>query len=275
MQRITKQYGQWSRGQIHARRIDSAGAMDSPTLVCLHPAPSSGLYFTTAMPLLNAGRQVIAPDYPGYGGSDRLDHQSDGQSDNNPTIADYANAMIEFLSSIDVEGPVDILGFHTGCLVAAEMALIAPTRIRRLVLCDVPYFEAEQRKNLHKKMAQPLNLSGELESISGPWNFNISSRIDSVPVTRSIELLAEHLRAGNNDHLGFAAAFSYDCDARLAQLNGDVTLLATQSGLHEPTVQASHLIKNSNYVDVPEVTTAVFEAGAKAISLRVDEVLRK
>jgi pimeloyl-ACP methyl ester carboxylesterase len=271
MQEITKQYGQWSRGQVHARCIDSAGATNGPALVCLHPAPSSGLYFTTAMPLLNAGRQVIAPDYPGYGGSDRLDHQSD----DHPTIADYANAMLEFLSSIDIEVPVDILGFHTGCLVAAEMALIAPTRVRRLVLCDVPYFDAEQRKNLHKKMAQPLNLSGELESLSGPWNFNITSRIDSVPIPRAVELLAEHLRAGNNDHLGFAAAFSYDCDARFAELNGDITLLATQSGLHEPTVQASHLIKNSNYVDVPEVTTAVFETGAKAISLRVDEVLRQ
>lgn len=245
--------------------------MDGHALVCLHPAPSSGLYFTTAMPLLNAGRQVVAPDYPGYGGSDPLDVQSDS----NPTIADYANAMLEFLSSIDIDGPVDILGFHTGCLVAAEMALIAPSRVRRLVLCDVPYFEAEQRKNLHAKMAQPLQLNGDLESISGPWKFNISSRIDSVPVARAVSLLAEHLRAGNTDHFGFAAAFTYDCDARFAEMNCDVTLLATQSGLHESTVAASRLIKGSHFVDVPEVTTAVFESGAKAISLRVDEALRE
>lgn len=264
---IKKLYGHSSHGQMHARCVDSDSATDQTTLVCLHPAPSSGLYFTSAMPLLNTGRRVIAPDYPGYGGSDLHDR--------NPTIADYANAILEFLASMDIESPVDILGFHTGCLVAAEMALIAPTRIRRLILCDVPYFDAEQRKNLHEKMAQPLALNTDLESISAPWNFNITSRIGSVPIARAVELLAEHLRAGDRDHLGFAAAFSYDCDARFAALDSDVTLLATQSGLHEPTVQAAQLIKNSEFVDVPEVKTAVFETGAKAICSRIDEALRK
>jgi len=262
---IRKLYGNTAFGQIHARSLAAAGAETSAPLICLHPAPSSGLYFTSVMPLLNQGRRVVAPDYPGYGGSDTLPSP--------PSVTDYSCAMLEFLSDIGISEPVDILGFHTGCLVGTEMALIEATRIRRLVLCDVPYFEAEQRQTLHKKMAQPMPISSELESISAPWSFNIDSRIDTVPMPRAFELFAEHLRAGSNDYFGFAAAFSYDCEARFAELNADVVLLATQSGLHAPTIAVADKISNATFIDVPEVTTAVFEQGAPAIAKRINSAL--
>jgi hypothetical protein len=39
--------------------------------------------------------------------------------------------------------PVNLTGFHTGCLVATKLSLMAPDRIRRLVLIDVPAFDAQ------------------------------------------------------------------------------------------------------------------------------------
>jgi pimeloyl-ACP methyl ester carboxylesterase len=263
---IRKSYGSTTYGQVHVRSIDAEGTETSVPLICLHPAPSSGLYFTTVMPLLNAGRQVLAPDYPGYGGSDALAEP--------PAISGYASAMLELLDAMRIDGPVDVLGFHTGCLVGTEMALKNPPRVRRLVLCDVPYFETEQRTSLGKKMAQPMAITAELDSIASPWAFNIASRVDAVPLPRAFELFAEHLRTGRNDYFGFSAAFAYDCESRFAELDADVVLLATQSGLHEPTVQARDAISNARFIDVPEVTTAVFEQGAPAIAKRIDEALR-
>ena len=217
------------------------------------------------MPLLNTRRRVIAPDYPGYGGSD-----GPGAD---PSIADYAKAILEFLDSPDVDGPVDVLGFHTGCLVATEMAILAPERFRRLVLCDVPYFEAGQRGALLEQMAQPMGIDGDLACLEKAWTFNIASRIEHVPLQRAFELFAEHLRAGDNDYRGFAAAFSYDCEARFAELDADVVILATKSGLHAQTVAAADVVRGATFVDVPEVTTAVFELGAEAIAKRINEAL--
>jgi len=262
---ITKLYGATRFGQVHARHLDARGKKTQAPLICLHPAPSSGLYFTTVMPMLNSGRQVIAPDYPGYGGSDELATQ--------PSIADYAQATLELLENIGIDVPVDILGFHTGCLVAAEMVLLQPDSVRRLVLCDVPYFDAEQRRNLHQQMAQPMAISGELDSIAGPWRFNIDSRIDTVPLPRAFELFAEHLRAGSKDYFGFAAAFSYDCESRFAALDADVALLATQSALREATVTLAKAMDRASFTDVTEVTTSVFESGAAAIAKRINEAL--
>lgn len=265
MPSIRKSYGNTTYGQVHLRSIDAEGTAKSAPLVCLHPAPSSGLYFTTVMPLLNKGRRVLAPDYPGYGGSDALAEP--------PAITDYASAMFELLEAAQIEGPVDVLGFHTGSLVAAEMAQARPKHIRRLVLCDVPYFDAGQREGLLKKMGRPMAITPELESISSPWAFNIASRVDAVPLPRAFELFAEHLRTGSKDYFGFSAAFGYDCESRFASLDADVVLLATQSGLHQPTLRARDAISNARLIDVPEITTAVFEQGAPAIAERIAEAL--
>ncbi len=265
MSSIRKFYGQTSFGQVHARIAPSVGDELQPPLVCLHPAPSSGLYFTTAMPMLDEGRRVIAPDYPGYGGSDTLEEP--------PSIEDYARAMLEFLEDIHMDGPVDILGFHTGCLVGAEMALLSPAAIRKLILCDVPYFTADVRAELKETSAVPMPVSAELESIAGPWSFNIEKRIADVPLPRAFGLLAEHLRAGAKDYFGFNAAFSYPCEQRLPQLTTDTTVMATQSGLHGASIAAAEAVPSAEFVDVVEVTTAVFESGAKAICKRINEAL--
>lgn len=260
-----KTYGATKYGQVHARWLEARGSEPHAPLVCLHPAPSSGLYFTTVMPLLNDGRAVIAPDYPGYGGSDSLTDA--------PRIEDYAKAVLEFLGTTGIDAPVDILGFHTGCLVGTEMALARPERVRRLILCDVPYFDKAQQAELRGKAAQPLGITPELESLSAAWQFNVASRVEHVPLPRAFELFAEHLRSGDRDYLGFAAAFSYDCEARFAKLDADVVVLATQSGLHTPSEHAARSIAGARFVDVPEVTTAVFEAGAEAIAKRIIEAL--
>lgn len=261
MSDIRKFYVSTTAGQLHGRTLLARESNDNPTLLCLHPAPSSGLYFTTAMPLLNEGRNVIAPDYPGYGGSDAVPETA--------SIGLYASAMLELLENYPVDGPVDILGFHTGCLVANEMALAAPSSVRRLVLCDVPYFTAEQQAAFAEKMAAPTKLTGDLESLDATWQFNVASRVGNVSMPRTISLLAEHLRVFPEDHQGFAAAFSYDCVGRYAELDADVVVLATRSGLLDATHTAADAITGATLVDVEDVTTAVFESGAPAISRHI------
>lgn len=264
MTTIRKRYCDTSLGQVHLRELAADGPETNPPLLLLHPAPSSGLYFTTVMPLLNRGRRVIAPDYPGYGGSASLAES--------PSIASYATAMRETVAALDLE-KTDVLGFHTGCLVAVEMALETPESLRRILLCDVPYFTGETQVNLRGKMTKPMPIGRRITCLESPWQFNVENRIDTVPLPRAFELFAEHLRAGTHDYFGFAAAFSYDCESQFAALTGDVVVLATQSGLLEPSRIAAGVIPGAELIEVPEVTTAVFEAGAEAISQRITEAL--
>ena len=265
MSDIIRHYADTSYGQVHIRCYKPDDKDQNPPLICLHPAPSSGLYFTTAMPMLGTGRHVTAPDYPGYGGSDPQPQPL--------SIADYAAAIIEALGFLSVNRSVDLLGFHTGCLVASEIAHSAPNWVRKVVLCDVPYFLSEQQESLREKMTQPMPVTGELASLAKPWDFDVAGRLADVPLDRAFELFTEHLRAGTRDWHAFDAAFRYDCEGRFGSLQADVTCLATQSGLHGPTGAAAAAIPGATFVDVPEVTTAVFEAGAEAISERILSVL--
>jgi len=259
MSTVRRQYADTSHGQIHLRVLEAANRDDSTRpLVCLHASPYSGLYFTTVMPLLNARRTIVAPDYPGYGGSD--------PAGDTPTITDYANAMLEALAHAGFDTPCDLLGFHTGCLVGVEMRRLAPERVDHLLLCDVPYFSADAQAGLRKKMGQPLPLSAELECLSGAWDFDVKSRIEAAGLNRSVELLVEHLRALPNDQLAFLAAFSYDCERHFADIDGRTTVIATESGLKAPTEAAAGVIEDATYVSADDIKGAVFEAGAERIA---------
>lgn len=260
MSNIEKTYIDTDAGAVHVRIAPAAHSVATP-LVCLHPAPSSGLYFESILPLLSASRTVYAPDYPGYGSSYPLQRA--------PSISDYAQSMLQTIDGLDIDGPVDLFGFHTGCLVALELGLIAPARIQKTVLCDVPYFTKEVRPSLREKVAQPLKVTAELKSIAPAWQFNVSGRIQDVPLERALALLAEQLRSGTHDYFAFDAAFSYPCEEKFAKSQADTVVIATQSGLLEPSRAGARAIQGARLVEAPEIKSAVFEASAKQIVPRI------
>jgi pimeloyl-ACP methyl ester carboxylesterase len=264
MKLIRKCYVESSAGDIHVRELAAENSQAAP-LVCLHPAPSSSLYFETALPLLNKRRRVIAPDYPGYGGS--------AKQESPPSIEEYAGAMLEVVNGLDIDGPVDILGFHTGCLVGLEMALQMPQRVGKLVLCDVPYFTNDVRQKLRDDMAKPMPISADLESLEGAWTFNVSNRLPAIPLPRAFDLFVEHLRGGAHDYFAFDAAFTYPCEEKFAELERRADVIATQSGLLEPSRAAAAVLQDVRLLEALEIESPVFETGAEAISERILSVL--
>ncbi len=258
---MQKSYLPTEHGQIHVRALDADGEATRPPLVCLHPAPYSGAYYETVMPLLNEGRLVIAPDYPGYGGSYPLDEP--------PSIADYAAAVLAVIG----DEPVDLMGFHSGALVAVESSLLAPERIRRLLLIDVPYLDAETQQKFYSQVAKPLALDHELDCLDKAWDFNVASRKDIVPLDRAFDLFVDQLVAGRRDYYCFHAAFTYDCVARFAEVTTPTTIVATRSPLLDATQAASQAIPAARLIDVTDITTSVFEQGAPVIARRINVVL--
>ncbi|MFW2404645.1 MAG: alpha/beta fold hydrolase [Gammaproteobacteria bacterium] len=257
---IRHDYRRCRFGELHLHRMPASGPENQPPLLCLHPAPYSGAWFATVMPLLNDGRDVLAPDYPGYGGS--------APPATEPTIFDYANAMLDLLDDMAI-ARVDVVGFHTGCLVGAEMCLASAERIRRLVLIDVPYFTGDERTELYAQAVSPRRFDADVAGLTDEWARNVVQRLDAMSFDRAFELFVESLRAGDRSHWAFHAAFTYPSDERFPGLMKAVRIIATRSGLLDATLDAARALPNATLIERTDITRAVFEEGAEAISAEI------
>lgn len=249
-----KRYADTPLGQIHCRVWGNESGANAPDLVCLHAIPYSGLHFAAIAPLLAQGRRVICPDYPGYGGSDRWPGEA--------SVERYAEAMLLCLDALPVSAKVDLLGFHTGCLVGPEMALQTPGRVRRLVLVDVPYFDPQQRASLKENVGSPPAIDRRLESLEPAWQTNVASKADHLSIDRSLELLAEQLRPGLGAHEGFTAAFSWAAEERLPRVTQPCMVVASASSLAEPSRRAATRLPAATLLENPELGPPVLDRGA-------------
>ncbi|MEM7283145.1 MAG: alpha/beta fold hydrolase [Pseudomonadota bacterium] len=252
---MRNEYLETAKGQIHNRHLAANSQETQRPLLCLHPSPYSGLFFTTIMPLLNKHRRVLAPDYPGYGGSYALG--------NEPSIGTYAEALTEAFSS---ESEYDVLGFHTGCLVGVELAVSQATKVKNLILVDVPYFTGDTQAGLFKKMTKPLALEPDLSCLETTWDFNVTKKMGLVPMERAFDMFLENLRPGTKDYYAFHAAFSYDCEGMFGQVDVPTTVVATRSGLLDATHECAKQINQAELIDEMDITSAVFETGARRIA---------
>lgn len=263
---IRKGYADGPCGQIHYRLAAPAEtSAPAPDLYCFHPAPFSGLAFTGVMPHLVRNRRVIAPDYPGYGGSDPC-----GPT---PSIEDYAEAMASAVAALSGDGPVDLLGFHTGCLVAVQCAIDAPDRVRRLVLIDVPAFDEETRARLLQTSAQPLALTPELDCLSAPWANGVVKRLESQPMARAFDMFVEQIRPGEAMNAAFRAAFSYPWAERFPCAAHETLVLASKSPLLEGSRKAAALMPNASLKERLDITRAVLDEAAEETARDVDGFL--
>lgn len=90
-------------------------------LLLIHGIGSTRAFWDPFVPL--AGYEYVAVDVPGFGGAPPLDLPA--------TVAGYAAAIDE-----PERGPVVVVGHSLGGMIAQELALLAPERVRGLVLCN-------------------------------------------------------------------------------------------------------------------------------------------
>ncbi|MEQ8507821.1 MAG: alpha/beta hydrolase [Rhodospirillaceae bacterium] len=118
-------------GLMHYRQYG-----EGPPLLLIHQTPWSSQQYKNAAPFLAGNRQVIALDSPGYG-------ESDAPPDA-PSIPDYADSIPGFLDGLEID-QADVLGHHTGALIAGAFAARHPTRLNRLILHGAPVYDENER----------------------------------------------------------------------------------------------------------------------------------
>src|SRR3954466_15812388 len=111
---------------VGGARVHVLTAGTGTPVVYLHGAGDLGGWLP-ALDLLAADFRVVRPDHPGF-----------NQSDDDAAIGSVAALAQRYLEVFDALGldAFDLIGTSLGGWLAAEIALRAPTRIRRLVLVD-------------------------------------------------------------------------------------------------------------------------------------------
>jgi pimeloyl-ACP methyl ester carboxylesterase len=253
-----KGYSDGPFGQVHWQMTDATEGATAPDLYCLHPAPFTGFAYNAIMPHLSKNRRVFAPDFPGHGGS--------GPHHNKPLVSEYAAAMAAVIDDQSGGGPVDLLGFHTGCLVAVELSLAYPQKAGKLMLIDVPAFDPDTRTKFLANASAPMVLTPDLESLRPAWVRGIDKRIESQSLERSFEMFVEQLRHGADMNTAFHAGFSYDVEGRFAKVSCPTSIIATQSMLLDATRRAASLIAGAQLKERLDVSRAVLDESAETIA---------
>ncbi len=262
---MIRSYAATRSGQIHLRlhtpgKAPGAGA---PALVCLHPFPYSGRYFETIAPLLGDRRVICAPDCPGYGGSDSPAKML--------SMEEIAAAMHEALAACgELAGaPFDLLGFHSGCLLAVEMARLERARIRKMALIDVPYFTPGEQDARYSESTAGVRYTEKLNSLASAWEFAVTRRLGGMSFERAFGHFVELLRAGEHANWGYHATLTYDCAPQFRDIRHATLVVATRFVLAEHTRKAARAIPGAVFVERRDVTRSVMEEGACAIAEEV------
>ncbi len=143
-------------GQMHLRSNDGKGV----PLVLLHMSPRSGAMWQELQEKLD--RPTHAPDRLGYGFSDAPPWAL--------SMEQYAQSTVDGLKAAGMQGPIDLMGVHTGSIEAIEIAHLLGSQVRRVIVVGMPLFNAEeQQRQLEKYSEQPLRPAGEGGHVLAAW----------------------------------------------------------------------------------------------------------
>ena len=205
-------------GQIHYQDT-GVGA----PLVLLHQALMTSHQFDPVFaPLAERGFRAIAIDAPGAGQSDPPEEP--------PTIEQYAEAVPAVLDHLGINA-ADVLGHHTGSLVATEVSLQASERVKRLILNGpLPLTDAEradflQTVETHEKAFAPRADGGHLAALFA----GRAQYAPSIPLDRINQYVTWMMMGYGPFWYGHNAAFGYDHAPRLPQISHQ-TLILTNTG---------------------------------------------
>ncbi len=239
---VRKAYADGPFGQIHYRYAGNKGSPEAP-LMCLHASPLSGIVYDYWLAEMGRDRFAVAPDTPGYGGSDTPAEP--------PLIGDLADAMIGFMDSIGLQ-TVDVMGYHTGSFTSADLTMRYPDRIRKVVMISAPIFDQAIIDEYSARIYDPpppfadvLISTGEniRETGRGMFRDMTDERYEDVSIER-----LRHFRTGN---WGFRAAFAYDLTATLPEVEQPILILNPEDDLWEQTPRAKPFLKNGRIHDLP------------------------
>ena len=245
-------------GQVHFWETGSHAGQ--PTLYCLHATAYSGQTFLPLMERLGADRHVVAIDTPGYGSSDGPTREID--------FSAYAAAIAEamHLTKSPNSSSVDIFGFHTGALLATEIAALQPELVRRLILMGIPFFTGAEKKIWQQKLVHKTELTDSFDQFRHRWDYFITHRTVGLSLARAYECFVDELRAYPRDWWAHAALFDYAPETRLPLVESPTLILNSASALASFSRAAATLMPHAKVIELPIVNGAPFDMTPESLA---------
>nr|WP_087573433.1 MULTISPECIES: alpha/beta hydrolase [unclassified Sphingomonas]AJW29441.1 alpha/beta hydrolase fold [Sphingomonas sp. JE1] len=254
-------------GQIHYRE---AGSGDP--ILALHASPGSSRQLVGLIRDLAGGARVIAPDTAGNGDSEALFNRE-------PVIPELAEAVLRFLDVMKLE-KVRLYGSHTGAAIAAELAILAPDRISRVVLDGVSWLTPEELDDILANYAFPFEPDQQGAYLTRlfqfcrdqylfyPWYRRTRSARRDGGMGSAADLHAwalEVMKANETYHLNYRAAFKWDGRDRLPLLSVPALLMAAETDpLLDSTRELTDLVRDGRFAALPRSDAADFGERRKA-----------
>lgn len=257
-------------GQMHYRH-----AGEGAPLLALHASPGSSRQILGLIGEFASTNRVLAPDTPGNGDSVAL-------FDREPTIVDLAGAMERFLDAVQVD-KVDLYGSHTGAAIAAELAILAPSRINAVVLDGVSQMAPDELEDILANYAFPFPADRDGAYLARVFQFcrdqylffpwydrtRRGRRDNGLGSAADIHAwVVEVLKANETYHLNYRAAFKWDAEGRLPLLTRPTLLTAGENDpLLESTEQLAAVLPGGRYAALPRFDAPDF-AEKRAAAIR-------
>lgn len=225
-------------------------------LLLLHPTPKSGWIYEGLMRELGKERPTLAPDTPGYGASDAPPEPA--------SIEDFAAEMIHVIDQLAADGkipagPVDVLGYHTGSVIATAMAQLYPDRVRRLVLVSLAAYDAETRKQKLDNLKNWRGPSEDGSHLTAMWQLMQTLCDPRVTPDWRHASLTENLRPGARAPWGYNAVYRYDFQGALDRLTHKTLILNPEDDLWLPTRENRARVQGADYVELPGLAHGLFD----------------
>lgn len=141
------------------------------TIVLLHGFMGQAASFKTIMEALSAQARVIALDLPGHGGS-RFDRRP--ALNRLSVFSDVARAALDTLDTMGVRS-FYLYGYSMGGRIAQNMCLLAPAKIRHLILESAAFgiqdeIQRKQRYDRDRKLLSGINSPDDFRRFISAWH---------------------------------------------------------------------------------------------------------
>ena len=264
---IRRHYVDTSIGQIHYRatgRVDT----DNVPIVMLHQVPSTSIMYEALMNTLIGQQEgceyrIIAPDLPGFGGSDPL---------NEPvTIKAYAKIIHETLAALGVRYCI-LFGHHTGASVAVQLEYDFPGLAKKMVLSGPTLLDQTLRELLPtKSFAFPVQEDGS--HLLSMWQrIRAKDNAADLPLIQRETLIGSGLGETYPD--AYKAVIGQDYAAQLATVKCPTLVFA---GTNDPLIgqldNALALLGNGHKAVIEGATTYVCERHVNQVAALLRDFL--
>nr|MDT0661243.1 alpha/beta fold hydrolase [Micromonospora sp. DSM 115978] len=251
-------------GQVHLRH---GGKPDQPALLVLHQSPlSSATYDAVIGPLADRGVRTIAVDTPGFGMSDPPPRPW--------SIPEYAAAVWQIADALDLTAPY-LLGQHTGAVIAAEAALLAPERVAGLILHGLPLYDDAERVQKRASYAPGYRPDRDGSHLRVIWDrvYGLYPRLTPAEADRQV---AEYLMTGPDYATAYRAVFAHHLDTAALRAVPTVLLHGGDDLVDRFTPVVRAALPDAPLVTIPGGTDFVADeqpaAFADAVAARIHDL---